>query len=123
MKPRLHQWLRTGLLRRLGPLMPGLLTCAVGRSLDFATTWIGLTRGLATEAQPGAAHLTACFGPQLGLLFYEGLVTTPAIFLGCWLLRWVNVASLRARTRQVGLFYFIGLVSLATGLHNLRLIF
>lgn len=99
------------MLAKFGPILPGLITCAMGRALDFATTWIGLTRGLAAEAKPGAAEITLWLGPQLGLVCYEAFITTPAIFVGSWLMRY-------RQGRRAGLFYFVGLISLATGIHN-----
>ena len=107
-----------------------LAVCAWGRALDFATTWVGLELGRATEAKPVTAQLIQWLGPQSGLILYELFITTPAIFLGC---RWV--ARLMARnggmpaaasgrgTGEILLLYFIGLVSFLTAVHNCSYIF
>ncbi len=108
------------LLAKLGPAVPGLITCAVGRALDFATTWTGLTHGLAAEAKPGAAHVVAFLGPQLGLICYEALITTPIIFAGCWLTRWVKAGRASKQTSQAGLLYFVGTISLLVAALNAR---
>lgn len=56
--------------------------CALGRALDFATTWVALGQGRAVEREPLATHVFHTLGPHAGLITYEALITTPAIFLG-----------------------------------------
>jgi len=57
--------------------------CAFGRALDFATTWVAIGRGSAMEAEPLAKHVFDVLGFHTGLITYEAMITTPAIFLGC----------------------------------------
>jgi len=101
--------------------------CLVGRALDFATTWVALALGRATEAKPGAAHLIHSLGPGMGLIIWEFAVTTPVIFLGCTLarkscrFRWPadgDAATVRELPAEIPLFYFVGLVSFLIGFHN-----
>ena len=101
--------------------------CLVGRALDFATTWVALSLGRATEAKPGAAHLINSVGPWMGLIVWEFAVTTPVIFLGCALarksrrFRWpadAGAATARELPAEIPLFYFVGLVSFLISFHN-----
>lgn len=70
-------------LKRFGGITGAVAVCALGRALDFATTWVAIGRGRALEAEPFARHVLQVFGQHAGLITYEALITTPAIFLGC----------------------------------------
>ncbi len=70
-------------LEGFGSVTGALAVCALGRALDFATTWVAIGRGRAFEAEPFARHVLHVFGQHAGLITYEALITTPAIFLGC----------------------------------------
>ena len=75
MKKTLRQW--------SGGITGAVAVCALGRALDFATTWVAIGRGHAIEAEPLAKHVLHVFGSHAGMITYEALITTPAIFLGC----------------------------------------
>jgi hypothetical protein len=74
---------KTTLRRWFGGITGAVALCALGRALDFATTWVAIGRGHATEAEPLARHVLHVFGPHAGMITHEALITTPAIFLGC----------------------------------------
>ncbi|HTS17964.1 MAG TPA: hypothetical protein VMP11_10355 [Verrucomicrobiae bacterium] len=74
----LRQW-----CREIGGITGAVAVCALGRGLDFATTWVAIGRGRAFEAEPFARHVLHVFGQHAGLITYEAMITTPAIFLGC----------------------------------------
>lgn len=78
MEASLGRW-----LKRFGGITAAVAVCALGRALDFATTWVAIGRGHAMEAEPFARHVLHVFGQHAGLITYEALITTPAIFLGC----------------------------------------
>lgn len=67
---------------RFGGITTAVAVCALGRALDFATTWVALGRGCAVEYQPLAMHVFHALGRDAGMITYESLITTPAIFLG-----------------------------------------
>jgi hypothetical protein len=101
--------------------------CLVGRALDFATTWVALALGRATEAKPGTAQVIHSIGPWMGLIIWEFAITTPVIFLGCTLarrtcrFRWPghgDAAAAHELPAENPLFYFVGLISFVIGLHN-----
>jgi hypothetical protein len=69
--------------RWFGGITGALAVCALGRALDFATTWVAIGRGRAIEAEPFAKHVFQVFGSHAGMITYEAMITTPAIFLGC----------------------------------------
>ncbi len=95
--------------------------CALGRGCDFATTWVGLEYQLAAEAKPGAAHLFEWLGPTTGLVLYEFWITTPVIFLGCYLTRKIWRARRDPRSpAENPLLYGIGTISLAVAAYNLQ---
>lgn len=77
-KTRLRKW-----CERAGGVTGALGICALGRALDFATTWVAIERGHAIEAEPLARHVLHVLGSHAGMITYEALITTPAIFLGC----------------------------------------
>jgi len=99
--------------------------CAVGRAVDFATTWVALRNGLAAEAKVGTAQLFELLGPHQGLIAYEALVTTPAIFLGCYLIscsralrRNASSTSQAPKLAERMFFLSIGVISLIVAVHN-----
>ena len=101
--------------------------CAFGRAVDFATTWVALRGGLAAEAKLGTAQLFAWLGPYRGLIAYEALITTPIIFLGCYLLGRSralrpkdNPTDLSPKLAQRMFFLSVGLISLIIATHNTR---
>ncbi len=77
-RTNLRQW-----FDRFGGITTAVAVCALGRALDFATTWVALGRGCAVEYQPLAMHVFHVLGRTAGMITYESLITTPAIFLGC----------------------------------------
>ncbi len=79
-KTNLGRW-----VARFGGITGAVAVCALGRALDFATTWVALGQGRAVEREPLATHVFHTLGPHAGLITYEALITTPAIFLGCQL--------------------------------------
>ncbi len=99
-----------------------MTVCALGRGLDFATTWVAISQGRAVEAQPFVANAVYFFGHQSGLIAYEALITTPAIFLGCHLAkRFARKQYARHTNWQV--FLSVGVVSLIVALHNAQFLF
>jgi len=70
-------------LGKLSGIGAAVAVCAFGRALDFATTWVAIGRGTAMEAEPLARHVFDVLGFHTGLITYEAMITTPAIFLGC----------------------------------------
>jgi hypothetical protein len=105
-------------------------TCALGRAADFATTWVALHEGRAVEAKVGAAQLFELLGSRGGLIAYEALITTPAIFLGCHLLRLARLprADGGSAVRPPGIseqmfFFSLGVISLIVAVHNTHLLF
>jgi hypothetical protein len=96
-----------------------MTVCALGRGLDFATTWVAISQGRAVEAKPFVADVLYLLGHQAGLITYEALITTPVIFLGCQLAKRV------ARTQYADdtpwqVFLLVGVVSLIVALHNVE---
>lgn len=77
-KTSLRRW-----FERFGGITGAVAVCALGRALDFATTWVAIGRGHAVEAEPLARHVLRVFGSHAGMITYEAMITTPAIFLGC----------------------------------------
>ena len=106
--------------------------CLVGRAFDFVTTWVALELGRAAEGKPGAAQFIHSIGPTLGLIIWEFAITTPAIFLGCYLAEKIWSTRRAARGGTAGgnlvppgnpLFYSVGVISFIIGLHNFGYIF
>jgi len=104
--------------------------CAFGRAADFATTWIAINEGRAVEAKAGAAQLLAVLGPHRGLIAYEALITTPAIFLGCHLIRRFRSphpsdgSADQPPGRAEAMFFFsLGVISLIAAVHNTLFLF
>jgi hypothetical protein len=104
--------------------------CALGRAADFATTWVALKEGRAMEAKTGVAQLLAAIGTYKGLIAYEALITTPAIFLGCQLVRRscsprpTDGLNAQAPGHAERMFFFsIGVISLIAAVHNTRFLF
>ena len=113
----LRQW-----CGRLGGVTGAVAMCAFGRALDFATTWVAIERGHAIEAEPLARHVFGVFGHHAGLITYEMMITTPAIFIGCRLATRV-FGSRSADRRGVSLgermfFVSIGVISLIVAAFN-----
>ncbi|MGD1019013.1 MAG: hypothetical protein ABSA12_06810 [Verrucomicrobiia bacterium] len=77
-KTSLWQW-----FGRHDGITGAVAVCALGRALDFATTWVALGQGRAMEREPLATHVFHMLGLPAGMITYEALITTPAIFLGC----------------------------------------
>ena len=101
--------------------------CAFGRAVDFATTWVALRAGCAMEAKAGTAQLFELLGPHRGLIAYEALVTTPVIFLGCYLigrsrtLRHNHESAGQAPKLAERMFFFsIGVISVIVAAYNTR---
>jgi hypothetical protein len=116
----------------LGNVKLALAFCLVGRALDFATTWVALWLGCASEAKPGPAQFIQSAGPWLGLIIWEFAITTPFIFLGCKLAKRTVPPHWSARacdttgsmsTAAIPLLYFVGIVSIIVGIHNYGYIF
>ena len=99
-----------------------MAVCALGRGLDFATTWVAISQGRAVEAKPLVADVLYLFGHQPGLIAYEALITTPAIFLGCQLAKRVARAQY-AHDTNWQVFLSVGVVSLIVALHNVEFLF
>ena len=77
------------------------------------------------EAKAGAAQLFEWLGPHRGLILYEALITTPIIFLGCYLigrsraLRHKHGSAGQAPKLAERMFFFsIGVISLIVAAHN-----
>ena len=96
-----------------------MAVCALGRGLDFATTWVAIGQGRAVEAKPLIAAVLYLLGHQAGLIAYEALITTPAIFLGCRLAKRV-VGAQYADDTNWQVFFLVGVVSLIVALHNVE---
>ena len=99
-----------------------MVICALGRGLDFATTWVAIGQGRAVEAKPFAADVFHLLGHQTGLIAYETLITTPVIFLGCQLLQRV-VQTRYAGSTKWQVFILVGVVSLIVAAHNIQFLF
>lgn len=97
-----------------------LLMCATGRAMDFATTWVAIDRGTATEAKPVAAHLFSLLGHHAGMISYEAFVTTPMIFLGMFLAKRVFSSEIAAANAGRLFIFLIGVISLTVAIHNAR---
>jgi len=104
-----------------------LLICALGRALDFATTWVAIGQGRAVEAKPLAADLFHLLGRPAGMIAYEALITTPAIFLGCHLARRAfrtraagGMSDMAAPNAERLVFFLVGIISLTAAIHNVR---
>jgi len=104
--------------------------CAFGRAVDFATTWVALRGGLAAETKVGTAQLFEWLGPHRGLIAYETLITTPIIFLGCYLLGRSrtfrpkdNPTDYSPKLAQRMFFVSVGVISLIIATHNTRYLF
>ena len=99
-----------------------MVVCALGRGLDFATTWVAINQGQAVEAKPFVADVLYLLGHQAGLITYEALITTPTIFLGCRLAKRV-VRAQYADDTNWQVFLSVGVVSLIVALHNVEFLF
>ena len=106
---------------RLSAKTLAMFGCALGRGLDLATTWVALQSGRALEAQPVAALLFHWVGVPTGIVAYEALVTTPAIFLGFRLVRRLMAGQPIVAERVF--FLLIGAVSAFAALHNAQFLF
>ena len=89
----------------------------MGRALDFATTWVAIEQGRAVEAKPVAAGVLQIFGQHAGLIFYEALITTPVIFLGCHLVKRI-VRPQYAGHSEWQVYLLVGIISLIVAVHN-----
>ena len=113
-KPR--EW-----LGNIGGISIAVAVCAFGRALDFATTWVAIGRGTAMEAQPLAGHVFRVLGFHTGLITYEAMVTTPAIFLGCKLATRTFGKRFADRNGSLGqrmFFISIGVISMIVAAFN-----
>jgi hypothetical protein len=99
-----------------------MMVCALGRGLDFATTWVAINQGRALEAKPFCADVLYLLGHQAGLIAYEALITTPTIFLGCQFAKRV-VSAQYADDTHWQVFLLVGVVSLIVALHNVEFLF
>jgi hypothetical protein len=99
-----------------------MAVCALGRGLDFATTWVAIGQGRAIEAKPFAADVLHLLGHQMGLITYEALITTPVIFLGCQLVKRV-VRPQYAGDSHWQVFFLVGVISLIVAVHNVEFLF
>ena len=106
-------------------IMIAVAVCALGRALDFATTWVAIGQGHAAEREPLAMHVFHLLGQHAGMITYEALITTPAIFLGCRLASCAfcrGSRADRASTATVGaerlFFLLIGAISLVAAMFN-----
>ena len=101
-----------------------MVICAGGRAMDFATTWVALDRRTAVEAKPLAADVFHLLGQHAGMVAYEILITTPAIFLGCFLVRRLFRCKADGALNAVRLLFFLtGIISLTVAMHNTRFLF
>lgn len=116
-KTRLRKW-----RERAGGVTGALGICALGRALDFATTWVAIGRGHAIEAEPLARHVLHVFGSHAGMITYEAVITTPAIFLGCRLATGVfGKGSDGRRTLGERMFFVsIGVISVIVAAFNVQ---
>ena len=97
-----------------------LLMCAIGRAMDFATTWIAIERGSAVEAKPIAADLFSLLGHHAGMISYEAFVTTPMIFMGVFLSKRAFRSELAAANAGHLFLFLIGVISLTVAVLNVR---
>ncbi|HVM60917.1 MAG TPA: hypothetical protein VMV72_08625 [Verrucomicrobiae bacterium] len=116
----LRQW-----CGKVGSVTGAVAVCAFGRGLDFATTWVAIGRGRAFEAEPFARHVLSVFGHHMGLITYEAMITTPAIFLGCRLATRVFGNSSAGAPVGTSLgermfFVSIGMISLIVAAFNVQ---
>ena len=51
-KTSLRRW-----FKRFGGITGAVAVCALGRALDFATTWVAIGHGRAIEAEPFVRHV------------------------------------------------------------------
>ena len=122
----LGTFIGSGLDRIVGNKSPAVAVCAMGRALDFATTWVGIYGHRAAEAKPFASALIRLGGTTPGLIVSECLITTPVIFFGC---RLVNQIQAKQRsqhqplTMSSALLYSIGIISTIVAVHNLQILF
>jgi hypothetical protein len=107
---------------RAGGNALAMVICALGRALDFATTWVAIGRGRAVEAKPFTADVFQLLGHHTGLIAYEALITTPAIFLGCLLAKRV-VRAQYAERLDWQVFLLVGVISLIVAGHNVTFLF
>ncbi|MGO9243524.1 MAG: hypothetical protein ACLP0A_18395 [Verrucomicrobiia bacterium] len=119
-KTSLRQWFDS-----FGGITTAVAVCALGRALDFATTWVALGRGCAVEYQPLAMHVFHALGRNAGMITYESLITTPAIFLGCRLVtRNFCIGSSRQPEKTIlrkrMFFVSIGIISVIVATFNAR---
>jgi len=108
-------------LGKIGGMSVAIAVCAFGRALDFATTWVAIGRGSAMEAQPLAKHVFDVLGFHAGLITYEAMITTPAIFLGCKLATRTFGKRSVDRNGSLGqrmFFISIGVISLIVAAFN-----
>ncbi|MGA2605157.1 MAG: hypothetical protein ABSG14_13095 [Verrucomicrobiia bacterium] len=106
---------------RVDGITGAVAVCAIGRALDFATTWVAIGRGRAMEAEPLARHVFDVFGFHAGLITYEAMITTPAIFLGCRLATHTFGRRSADHTASLGermFFVSIGVISLIVAAFN-----
>jgi hypothetical protein len=112
--------------RILGKTSLAVAVCANGRALDFATTWVGIHGRHAAEAKPFAAALIQMGGATFGLIAWEFLITTPAVFLGCYLAKHIQAkqkSQPQLLTMNCALLYSLGTISTLVALHNLQFLF
>jgi hypothetical protein len=108
---------------KIGGVTVAVAVCAFGRALDFATTWVAIGRGSAAEAEPLAKHVFDVLGFHTGLITYEAMITTPAIFLGCRLA--THTFGKRPTDHAMSLgermfFISIGVISLIVAAFNIQ---
>ena len=114
-----------GCSKRLDSIVIAVAVCALGRALDFATTWVAIGQRRAAEGQPLAMHVFHLLGQHAGMIAYEALVTTPAIFLGCRLAARAFCRGSRggpvnttATSGEWLFFILIGVISLGAAVFN-----
>jgi len=110
-------------LGRISGISAAVAVCAFGRALDFATTWVAIGRGTAMEAEPLAKHVFDVLGFHTGLITYEAMITTPAIFLGCKLATHTfgkPSVDHRGTLGQRMFFISIGVISLIVAAFNVQ---
>jgi uncharacterized membrane protein len=109
--------------RILGNTSFAVAVCASGRALDFATTWVAVHGHRAAEAKPFASALIQMGGATFGLIAWEFLITTPAVFLGCYLVKHIQArqkSQPQPLTMNCALLYSLGTISTLVAIHNLR---
>jgi uncharacterized membrane protein len=107
----------------IGKTSIAVAVCASGRALDFATTWVGVHSHRAAEAKPVAAALIHLGGTTFGLIAWEFLITTPAVFLACHLVKRIQArrqSQPQLLTMNCALLYSLGTISILAALHNLQ---